>query len=165
MKSKRLTEGILIFYAVMLVWIILFKMDVSLENLGQMRSVNLMPFAQSVIVNGKLDFSEIIQNVLAFVPLGVLVYTIWQEKSWYFKLGGIVLTSVVLEVMQYVLGVGASDITDVITNTLGGMMGIGPALMISKIFPKSWKTVINSAALVCGILLGTVVILLVIMNC
>ena len=98
MKSKKLTEGILIFYAVMLVWIILFKMDVSVENFGQMRSINLMPFSQSVIVNDKLDVSEIIQNVLAFVPLGILIYTIWQEKSWRFKLGVIVLASVMLEV-------------------------------------------------------------------
>ena len=82
MKSKKLTEGILIFYAVMLVWIILFKMDVSVENFGQMRSINLVPFSQSVIVNDKLDVSEIIQNMLAFVPLGILIYTIWQEKSW-----------------------------------------------------------------------------------
>ncbi len=35
MKSKKLTEGILIFYAVMLVWIILFKMDVSVENFDE----------------------------------------------------------------------------------------------------------------------------------
>lgn len=80
MKSKKLTEGILVFYAFMLVWIILFKMDVSVENFGQMRSINLVPFTQSVIVNNKLDVSEIIQNVLAFVPLGVLVYTIWRRN-------------------------------------------------------------------------------------
>lgn len=164
MKSKKLTEGILIFYAVMLVWIILFKMDVSVENFGQMRSINLMPFSQSVIVNDKLDFGEMIQNAMAFVPLGVLVYTIWQEKSWKLKLGVIVVTSVMLEVLQYILGVGASDITDVITNTFGGAVGLGVALGLSKIFPKSWKAVINSVSLVCGILLGTMVILLVAMN-
>lgn len=164
MKSKKLTEGILAFYAFMLVWIILFKMDVSVENFGQMRSINLMPFSQSVIVNDKLDFGEMIQNVLAFVPLGVLVYTIWQEKAWRFKLGVIVVTSVMLEVLQYILGVGASDITDVITNTFGGAVGLGVALGLSKIFPKSWKAVINSVSLVCGILLGTMVILLVAVN-
>lgn len=164
MKSKRLTEGILIFYAVMLVWIILFKMEFSVENFGQMRSVNLMPFAQSVIVNGKLDFSEIIQNVLAFVPLGVLVYTIWQEKSRHFKLGGIVITSIVLEVMQYVLGVGASDITDVINNTLGGVIGLGVAVAISRLFPQKWRLVVNIVSLFFGILIGGLVILLVIVN-
>ena len=164
MKSKKLTEGILIFYAVMLVWIILFKMDVSVENFGQMRSINLVPFSQSVIVNDKLDVSEIIQNVLAFVPLGILIYTIWQEKSWRFKLGVIVVTSVMLEVLHYILGVGASDITDVITNTLGGMIGLAIAAGMAGIFPKNWKAVINSVSLVCGILLGAMVILLVAVN-
>lgn len=148
----------------MLVWIILFKMDVSVENFGQMRSINLVPFSQSVIVNDKLDVSEIIQNVLAFVPLGILIYTIWQEKSWRFKLGVIVVTSVMLEVLQYILGVGASDITDVITNTLGGMIGLAIAAGMAGIFPKNWKAVINSVSLVCGILLGAMVILLVAVN-
>lgn len=75
-----------------------------------------------------------------------------------------VFTSIVLEVMQYILGVGASDITDVITNTIGGVAGLGVALGLSKLFPKGWKTVINSVSLVCGILLGAMVILLVVMN-
>ena len=44
-------------------------------------------------------------------------------KSWRFKLGVIVVTSVMLEVLQYILGIGASDITDVITNTFGGAVG------------------------------------------
>lgn len=164
MKSKKLTVGVLFFYLVMLVWIILFKMDVSVDNFGQMRSVNLIPFSQSVIVNGKLDFGEIIENVLAFVPLGVLVYTIWQEWPWRWKLCAVALTSIVLELLQYILGIGASDITDVLTNTLGGVIGLGAALVLSKIAPKSWKTVINSVSLVCGILLGVMVLLLVVMN-
>ena len=129
-----------------------------------MRSINLVPFSQSVIVNDKLDVSEIIQNVLAFVPLGILICTIWQEKSWRFKLGVIVVTSVMLEVLQYILGVGASDITDVITNTLGGMIGLAIAAGMAGIFPKNWKAVINSVSLVCGILLGAMVILLVAVN-
>ena len=74
------------------------------------------------------------------------------------------VTSVMLEVLQYILGVGASDITDVITNTFGGAVGLGVALGLSKIFPKSWKAVINSVSLVCGILLGAMVILLVAVN-
>ena len=32
--------------------------------------------------------------------------------------------SLLLEVSQYVLSVGASDITDVITNTLGALIGV-----------------------------------------
>ena len=152
MKSKKLTEGILIFYVVMLVWIILFKMDVSVENFGQMRSINLVPFSQSVIVNDKLDVSEIIQNVLAFVPLGILIYTIWQEKSWRFKLGVIVVTSVMLEVLQYILGIGASDITDVISNSLGGIIGVIISVVLSKISSKNWIKIINILSLIGAVL-------------
>jgi len=64
-KSKRFTLGLLIFYLLALTWIIIFKLQFSFENLPHIKSINLIPFGQSVVVNGKMDFGEIIQNALA----------------------------------------------------------------------------------------------------
>lgn len=36
-------------------------------------------------------------------------------------------------------GIGASDITDVIINTIGGIIGLGIYMIISKIFMKDYK--------------------------
>ena len=72
MRSKNLTRGILIFYWAALAWIIVFKMSFSAAGLPHLRSLNLIPFAESVIVNGHLDTTEIFQNLAAFVPFGVL---------------------------------------------------------------------------------------------
>lgn len=80
MKSKKVTFGLLIFYIMALVWIVLFKFQFSLGQLDHFRGVNLIPFAGSVIVNGKIDFSEIIQNGLAFVPFGILISSLWKKK-------------------------------------------------------------------------------------
>ena len=60
--SKKVTLGLLIVYLAVLTWIILFKMELDIEALRKinLRSMNLIPFAGSVIVNGKVELSEII---------------------------------------------------------------------------------------------------------
>lgn len=75
MKSKKMTAGLLIFYLIALVWIILFKLGFSTADLPHIRNINLVPFAESLIVNGRLDVSEIIKN-------GGCVYTIWSVCSY-----------------------------------------------------------------------------------
>ena len=50
MKSKKVTFGLLIFYIMALVWIVLFKFQFSLGQLDHFRGVNLIPFAGSDIV-------------------------------------------------------------------------------------------------------------------
>ena len=68
--SKNVTLGLLIVYLVVMTWIILFKMELDIRLLRQMnlRSINLIPFAGSLIVNGKADMSEVILNIAVFIP-------------------------------------------------------------------------------------------------
>ena len=75
MKStKKWTNALWILnviYLIVLTWLILLKGSVSLPAFGQFRSINLIPFGASLIVNGKLDLGEIWMNILAFIPLGL----------------------------------------------------------------------------------------------
>lgn len=153
MKSKKVTFGLLIFYIMALVWIVLFKFQFSLGQLDHFRSVNLIPFAGSVIVNGKIDFSEIIQNGLAFVPFGILISSLWKEKTVLTKIALVLGVSLVFEILQFILAVGASDITDLIMNTLGGIVGIGIYFLFSKIFKSKCDKIINIISLCCAIFL------------
>ena len=59
------------------------------------------PFAESVIVNGKLDVSEIIKNEVAFIPYGVFVHILWEQKSFVTQCVPIFATSLLLEVLQF----------------------------------------------------------------
>ena len=153
MKSKKVTFGLLIFYIMALVWIVLFKFQFSLGQLDRFRGVNLIPFAGSVIVNGKIDFSEIIQNGLAFVPFGILISSLWKEKTVLTKIAPVLGVSLIFEILQFILAVGASDITDLIMNTLGGIVGIGIYFIFSKIFKSKCDKIINTISLCCAILL------------
>ena len=83
-----------------------------------MRSINLIPFHESLIINGKLDFREIIMNAAIFIPLGI--YSGILFKKWIIgkRIFLFFLISLTYEVSQFILGVGASDITDIINNML-----------------------------------------------
>ena len=139
MKSKKITLGLLIFYLVVLTWIIVFKMQFAFSgDLPELRSINLIPFGGSLIVNGEISFSEIIKNALAFIPFGILISVLWDQKTFIKKLLPIILTSFIFETLQFIFGIGASDITDIISNSIGGAIGIAITVGISKIFKNNW---------------------------
>lgn len=164
MKSKNITTGLLVFYLAALSWIIIFKMAFSAEQLPHLRSVNLIPFGESVIINGKLHFGELIQNLLAFVLYGVLLHTLWEDKSLFKQLLPIICTSLIFEVIQYVFSVGASDITDVIMNSAGGIVGIGIAIVIAKLSKEHRVQIINIVSLTGAVLLGGLIAMLILAN-
>lgn len=162
MGSKKLTGVLCGTYLVFLTWIILFKMSFSLQELPEIRSVNLIPFGESVMVNGRLYAAEILDNVLAFIPFGIFMGLLGENRSFWKKLAPVFGVSLFYEVMQFVLGIGASDITDLIANTLGGILGIAVVMAAWKIFGVRVRKVLNGVCLVgAGLLIGLVGLLVV----
>lgn len=164
MKSKRCTLGLLLYYLAALAWIILFKFQFSIADLPHLRSINLIPFGKSVIVNGTIDFSEIIQNLLAFIPYGLFIHILWEEKPILKQFLPIICTSFLFEIVQFIFAIGGSDITDIITNSSGGFLGIVLAIGISKISGKHWIKVINVISLIGAILLTLFIAVLLLVN-
>lgn len=87
---------------------------------------------------------------MIFVPFGILISTLWEEKAITDKILLAFCTSLILETLQYVFAVGASDITDLLTNTLGGAIGVGIYFIFSKIFKEKKTMIINTLSLVCA---------------
>lgn len=164
MKSKKVTLGLLIFYLIALIWIIIFKLQFSFENLPHIRNINLIPFGESVIVNGKMDISEIIQNALVFIPLGLFVHVLWEQKSFLKQFVPIICTTLLFEVIQFIFAIGATDITDIITNSLGGIIGIIIAIAISKMTRNNWVKLINIISLIGAITLTLFIAVLLFTN-
>lgn len=156
-KMKRITGILLIVYLLVLSWIILFKMQLSISELKNMnfRSINLIPFSESVIVNGKVDISEILLNIVAFVPFGIYISML--KPNWNFgkKVLPIFCVSLAYEIIQFIFAIGGSDITDLIGNTLGGVIGIGIFVLLYGIFGKKVIKGLNVLATI-----GTVVMVL-----
>lgn len=130
-------------YLILLVWLILFKFNVNITDLDHSRSVNLIPFGESMIVNGQLELREIIFNVLVFVPFGVYISMFKANWSFLKKIIPCLLLSLGFEAFQFIFAIGASDITDMIGNTLGGMAGIGLYYLFKKLFRNRSTAIIN----------------------
>ncbi len=120
-------------YLIVLAWILLFKLGAQFSYMGN-REVNLIPFSEPLILNGKADFGEIILNVIVFVPLGIYAEILFERWAFGKKLFFSFLISLLIEGLQFILAIGAFDITDIITNTSGGIIGLVIFKAIGKAF-------------------------------
>lgn len=154
MKSKKCTLGLLLFYLAALTWIIVFKLQVSAADLPHLRTINLIPFADPMIVNGAVSVGEMVQNLLAFVPYGLLLHVLWEEKPLFQQILPIVCTSLLFELLQFLFAIGGTDITDLITNSCGGCLGIFLAIVLSRLSGRHWRTILNTVCLTSAVLLS-----------
>lgn len=138
--------SLLVIYLFVLTWIILFKMNFSFQELPNLRDINLIPFAGSAIVNNQIFFSEIINNVLIFIPFGVYISMLKPDWTFLKKVAPIAGVSLLFEVLQFIFAIGGTDITDFIGNTLGGIIGIGLYLVLRRLFKTNINKVLNVLA-------------------
>jgi glycopeptide antibiotics resistance protein len=137
---NRLTYILSIIYLIALFWIIVFKLSVSFHYSGTMKGFNLVPFSAPMSLNGKIDYGEMILNIFVFVPMGIYVGILF--KRWIITKKALLffLVSLLCETLQYIYGVGAFDITDIINNTLGGIIGLIIYKTIEKLFRNDDKS-------------------------
>lgn len=155
MKSEKLTKVLLLIYLIILSWVILCKMqlDISLLKNTNYRNINLIPFAGSLITNNRINISEIILNVIVFFPFGLYISMLNEEWKLIKKITPIFIVSLAFETLQYIFAIGGSDITDLIGNTLGGIIGICIFLGLSKLLKDKTIRIINILALI-----GTIIV-------
>lgn len=163
-KQRSLTIVLSIVYFCLLIWILLFKMSFSLNDLYQDRSINIIPFAGSVIINGRLYITEIIDNILVFVPIGIYTCMLKQEWSILKKVSVAFFISLGIEVLQYILAIGSTDITDLIGNTIGGILGVLIFNLFSKIFKSKTINIINILAAIATVCLVSFLSILLLLN-
>ncbi|ULQ54309.1 VanZ family protein [Flavihumibacter fluvii] len=159
--TNKVTNVLFIIYLITLFWILLFKLGVRFSYMGN-RSVNLIPFRELLLPNGKMDVSEIILNIVIFVPLGIYAGVLFKRWSWSAKLFFFFFISLMFEVLQFIIRVGAFDSTDIVTNTLGGIIGLLIFAAIDKVFNNSSKAqkFINIVAAIGTVLMISLLVLL-----
>lgn len=122
--EKILSRGLLALYLMVLIWLVLFKLQFNILSVFNYhhRSLNLIPFAAPSIVNG--SFTEMRDNVIIFIPFGVLLNVNFENVGFLPKFAFILFFSLTCELVQFIFAIGAADITDVITNAVGGFLGL-----------------------------------------
>lgn len=84
-KNEKKSKALLVvfgIYLALLVWCILFKFALRPEEIPHLRGINLVPYAASVVVNGKVQISEIIENMLVFLPFGLCISAFYRTAKF-----------------------------------------------------------------------------------
>ncbi len=154
-SGRATTLALFVIYVVVLVGTVLFKFPFSYQVAGTGRVVNLVPLKGSFTEHGTLRVGEVVANVLIFVPLGIYIAMLKGRWSFVGRILPVIGTSVTFETLQYIFAIGVTDITDVLTNTLGGATGIGIHTALTKLLRRRTNGVVNiaAAALTTGALL------------
>lgn len=165
MKTRRL-KILLVSYLIVVVWITVFKFSVSWQEILNLvnsspRSINLIPFGSPTQVNGSISFKEIVYNLLIFIPFGGLLGLVSKKTNVIQKISIIFFFSLFLESLQFIFSLGAADITDIIQNSIGGMIG----LLIYNVFAKRFtEVVIDPIFIKIGSILFSAAFLLILMT-
>ena len=138
-KSNCFVTILFLIYLALLVWIILFKLQFSISDLDKIRSINCIPFHYDKEIGVAFHLTEVLENVLIFVPMGIYLQMLMPKVKLYAKIMMIAGTSFLLETTQYVLAIGRSDITDILTNTAGGLLGLIVYLMVARLIGNRIK--------------------------
>lgn len=140
-KKKKRPASVTIFlwiclicYLILLFKVILFKFDIdTILNIIHDRDelpytrVNLVPFQtiRFYLLSGRVPFAvsarNLLGNILAFMPIGLLIPLLRQDLSLGFTFLFGLAISVGIEITQYYTGLGSADIDDVILNVIGTM--------------------------------------------
>lgn len=143
-QQRYFTAFLFAVYLLALIWIIVFKLHFSLSDIPYYRSVNLIPLKGSAY--GQLS-AEVLNNVYIFIPFGIYLSMLKGEWSFWQKTLTIAFVSITFECLQYLFAIGASDITDVIGNTLGGIIGIVIYALFHFILKSQTNKILNGIAL------------------
>lgn len=116
---KSVSKTVLVAYGIIVLWLLLFKSSFDLPMVFEYgsRNLNIIPFAGN-------NLSEMVSNIIVFIPLGLLLGANFAQINLWRKLAYLFAFSVFIEIIQFVFAIGTTDITDVIMNTFGGCIGL-----------------------------------------
>lgn len=117
--------ALFVVYLALLVWIILWKLEIPWVGKAALlpRPWKLVPFVASGDA-GASTVAEVAANIALFVPFGIYLGLLAPLWRWWQPTAIFVGSSVLLETVQHLLSTGSFDTTDVIDNTVGGVVGL-----------------------------------------
>ena len=113
-------------FLILYLFFILFITMMYRETGNSRAQLELFWSYRQFLSNSRMRY-EILNNIWLFVPFGASIGTYAAEKKRYQYVLIPVLLSALIEVLQYLLGIGLCELDDVISNSLGGIAGFALA--------------------------------------
>ena len=127
--SRKLNKVLLQIYIVFIMYMTLMYREIGIGKLKLALFWSYKRFLSSTTFR-----IEILNNIWLFIPLGAIVYRLYPK--WSAALVPVVI-SVAVEAMQYLLSVGLCELDDVISNGMGGIVGVMVCYLVRNSLGKS----------------------------
>ena len=120
-------------YLLLLAWIVLWKLAIPSINGAAFlpHPIKWVPFVASGDA-GASNPLEVIANVALFIPFGIYLRLVAPASRTWKLIAIFIGASVIFEITQQLLSIGTFDVTDVITNTSGGLLGLGILVLLRR---------------------------------
>ena len=129
-------------YLALLTWVVLWKLEIPFVGDGTERQVKLVPFVATARAGASAPV-EVLANVLIFVPFGGYLALLAPSTRWWRLAATIAGASLTFEIVQYLLAVGRSDLSDVVANTAGGVLGLALVGLVRLRWRDETRTVMT----------------------
>ena len=150
--GSAVTAALFAIYVGLLTWLIVFKLQVPYLGPDSARGIKLVPFVAGDGAGASATW-EVLANLVVFVPFGVYLALLVPAWSWWRAAGATAGASLAFEAAQFVLATGKTDVTDILMNTAGGLLGFGLAMAARRTFRSRAAAVLTGVATM-GIVLG-----------
>jgi glycopeptide antibiotics resistance protein len=116
--------------------LILFALTMAPTRRLPIQMINLIPFKTimaGIQRGGLLLNVNVLGNIVAFVPLGMLVPALGRRLSGPATiLGASAFVSISIEVLQWLFARRVADVDDVILNVFGALLGYGCVMLLAR---------------------------------
>jgi len=148
-KARALTLVLFVIYGLLLIGLVLVKFPFRYDLSPAGRELNLIPFTGLFSNFGAFHLSEVLQNIAIFIPFGIYISILTRGLSFGKKILPIIATTVSFEVIQFISGTGRADITDVVDNVLGGVIGLVIYAAASRVCGSKAQRALNIGGILC----------------
>lgn len=129
--------GCVVFYIFALYHITIIRNGIVWDRIGtaSVESIQWKPIVElvSILQNSLMAFLyNVIGNILWFVPIGILGSYVFRSYSLVKAMVLGCLVSMSIEILQFILVSGISDVDDILLNTIGAMAGYGLYCLYQK---------------------------------
>lgn len=146
-------------YCVFVLWMVLRPESLFRPDFMPRRSIEIAPFDTiSGYLGGTYHVSlsvvvfNLLGNIVVFMPLGLYACLLFKDKRVMPNTLRVFLCSLFIEVAQFALGVGVSDVDDLLLNTVGGLLGALTYKLLRRVCGEEDR--VRTVAMVLSLVVG-----------
>lgn len=139
---RNVNKGMLalfLIYILAVAYVTIFSREYGKESSVYIFRTDLI--SKAIHTHSLKPLTHMLQNVAMFIPLGVLLPFVYPEKldHWMPTFLLAIMTTTLIETLQFFLLLGQADMTDIVANVMGAAIGFAGYRLFRRFFPNLSK--------------------------